>query len=140
MKKRIRWLAPSRKTYNNYLMGYSFYGCFQIVFVFFNFRFKGILFNSNVINTYDFCTGFLCFTDCQKMVGSIQFATMARFFGHLYRRHSIYIRTVSSYSLFSALLNWFNYRKVASRSTSRLVAHPSIFRMFMKEKFDAYVL
>ena len=32
------------------------------------------------------------------------------------------------------------YRKVSSRSTSRLVAHPSIFRMFMKGKFDAYVL
>ena len=32
------------------------------------------------------------------------------------------------------------YRKVASSSLSRLVAHPSIFRMFMKGKFDAYVL
>ena len=32
------------------------------------------------------------------------------------------------------------YHKVASRSTSWLVAHPSIFRMFMKGKFDAYVL
>jgi hypothetical protein len=32
------------------------------------------------------------------------------------------------------------YRKVASRSTSWLVAHPRIFRLFMKEKFDAYVL
>ena len=32
------------------------------------------------------------------------------------------------------------YRKVASRSTSRLVARPRIFRLFMKGKFDAYVL
>ena len=34
----------------------------------------------------------------------------------------------------------FAYLKVTSRSTSRLVAHPRIFRLFMKEKFDAYVL
>ena len=32
------------------------------------------------------------------------------------------------------------YPKVASRSMSWLVAHPRIFRMFMKRKFDAYVL
>ena len=32
------------------------------------------------------------------------------------------------------------YRKVASRSTSRLVARPRIFRLFMKGKFDPYVL
>ena len=32
------------------------------------------------------------------------------------------------------------YRKVASRSTSRLVAHPKVFRLFMKGKFDPYVL
>ena len=32
------------------------------------------------------------------------------------------------------------YSKVASRSTFWLVAHPSIFRMFMKGKFDAYLL
>ena len=32
------------------------------------------------------------------------------------------------------------YRKVASRSTSWLVAHPRIFRLFMKGKFDSYVL
>ena len=31
------------------------------------------------------------------------------------------------------------YRKVASSRLSRLVAHPSIFRLFMKGKFDAYV-
>ena len=31
------------------------------------------------------------------------------------------------------------YRKVASRSTSQLVAHPRIFRLFIKGKFDAYV-
>ena len=31
------------------------------------------------------------------------------------------------------------YRKVASRSTSRLVAHPRIFRQFTEGKFDAYV-
>ena len=34
----------------------------------------------------------------------------------------------------------FVYRNVASRSMSRLVAHTRIFRMFMKVKFDAYVL
>ena len=32
------------------------------------------------------------------------------------------------------------YRKVASSRLSRLVAHQSIFRMFMKGKFDAHVL
>ena len=32
------------------------------------------------------------------------------------------------------------YRKVASSSLSRLVAHFWIFRLFMKGKFDAYVL
>ena len=32
------------------------------------------------------------------------------------------------------------YRKVASRSTPRLVARPRIFRPFMKGKFDPYVL
>ena len=33
-----------------------------------------------------------------------------------------------------------NYRKVASSSLSRLVAHFWVFRLFMKGKFDAYVL
>ena len=39
-------------------------------------------------------------------------------------------------------LNWLDstYRKVASRSTSRLVARPGIFRLFIKGKFDPYVL
>ena len=32
------------------------------------------------------------------------------------------------------------YRKVESRSTSWLVAHSRIFRLFMKGKFDAYLL
>ena len=32
------------------------------------------------------------------------------------------------------------YRKVASSRLSRLVAHPVIFRLFMKGNFDAYVL
>ena len=32
------------------------------------------------------------------------------------------------------------YRKVASSSTSRLVARPKVFRLFMKGKFDPYVL
>ena len=32
------------------------------------------------------------------------------------------------------------YRKVASSRLSRLVEHLSIFRLFMKGKFDAYVL
>jgi hypothetical protein len=32
------------------------------------------------------------------------------------------------------------YPKITSSRLSRLVAHPSIFRLFMKEKFDAYVL
>ena len=32
------------------------------------------------------------------------------------------------------------YRKVASRSTSRLVARPRIFWLLMKGKFDPYVL
>ena len=34
----------------------------------------------------------------------------------------------------------FTHRKVASSRLSRLVAHLSIFRKFMKGKFDAYVL
>ena len=34
----------------------------------------------------------------------------------------------------------FGYRKFASKSMSLLVAHQSIFRMFMKGKFYAYVL
>ena len=33
-----------------------------------------------------------------------------------------------------------NYRKVASSRLSWLVAHPCIFRLFLKVKFDAYVL
>ena len=32
------------------------------------------------------------------------------------------------------------YRKVASSGLSRLVAHLRIFRLFIKGKFDAYVL
>ena len=40
----------------------------------------------------------------------------------------------------SLISNYLCYCKVGSRSTSQLVAHPSIFRMFMKGKFDAYVL
>ena len=36
--------------------------------------------------------------------------------------------------------HYTTYRKVASSSMSCLVAHPSIFRMFMKGKFDACVL
>ena len=32
------------------------------------------------------------------------------------------------------------YRKVASSRLSQLVAHPRIFRLFMKGNFDAYVL
>ena len=33
-----------------------------------------------------------------------------------------------------------NYRKVVSSRLSRLVAHSRIFRLFMKGKFDTYVL
>ena len=47
----------------------------------------------------------------------------------------------------SLVAHWFGswnnlnkYCKVASSRLSQLVAHPIIFRMFMKEKFDAYVL
>ena len=32
------------------------------------------------------------------------------------------------------------YRKVARTRLSRLVAHPSIFTLFIKGKFDGYVL
>ena len=35
---------------------------------------------------------------------------------------------------------WKSWHKVANRSTSWLVAHPRIFRLFMKWKFDAYVV
>ena len=34
----------------------------------------------------------------------------------------------------------FKYYKVENSSMSWLVVHPKIFRQFMKEKFDAYVL
>ena len=37
-------------------------------------------------------------------------------------------------------VNQINYRKVASSSLSRLVAHFQIFRRLMKGKFNAYVL
>ena len=33
----------------------------------------------------------------------------------------------------------YKYHRIASRRTPLLVAHPSIFRIFMKRKFDAYV-
>ena len=35
---------------------------------------------------------------------------------------------------------YYAYHKVESSRLSQLVAHPSTFRMFMKGKFDAYVL
>jgi hypothetical protein len=38
-----------------------------------------------------------------------------------------------------AVLN-YNYRKVASIDTFCIKAHPGIFRLLMKEKFDADVL
>ena len=34
----------------------------------------------------------------------------------------------------------FTYSKVTSSRLSWLIAHPSIFKMFMQGKFDAYVL
>ena len=37
-------------------------------------------------------------------------------------------------------MTFLEYRKFASRSMSRLVARPGIFRLFMKGKFDPYVL
>jgi hypothetical protein len=37
-------------------------------------------------------------------------------------------------------LSLFTYRKVASSRLSWLVAHLRIFRLFMKGKFDGYVL
>ena len=43
-------------------------------------------------------------------------------------------------ALTSSISFFFIYRKVASRSTSRLVARPGIFWLFMKGKFDPYVL
>ena len=39
-----------------------------------------------------------------------------------------------------SLKNWNRYHKVASSSLSRLVAHLRIFRLFIKGKFDTYVL
>ena len=38
-----------------------------------------------------------------------------------------------------AIACWTIYRKVASSSLSRLVAHFWIFRLFMKEKFNTYI-
>ena len=38
------------------------------------------------------------------------------------------------------VLKLYMYRKVMSSRLSRLVAHSRIFRLFMTEKFDAYVL
>ena len=37
-------------------------------------------------------------------------------------------------------LKMIDYRKVVNSRLSRLVAHPSIFKLFMKGKFDAYDL
>ena len=34
----------------------------------------------------------------------------------------------------------FTYRKVANSSTSHLVSPPRVYRLFMKRKFNAYLL
>ena len=49
------------------------------------------------------------------------------------------LRIQNSLNLFLRLLSKDEliHRKVTSSRLSRLVAHPSIFRMFMKGKFDA---
>ena len=64
--------------------------------------------------------------------------------------HSIYIGTVrhnkllfsfGTFKIDSSLASLArNYRNVASSSLSRLVADSRIFRLFIKGKFDAYVL
>ena len=51
--------------------------------------------------------------------------------------HTAHISVTSAVELEGAELT---YRKVASSRLSRLVAHLRIFRLFMKGKFDAYVL
>ena len=61
----------------------------------------------------------------------------------------MYCKRLLHKTYFSVLISWFfifcllcfsTYRKVASSRLSRLVAHLRIFRLFMKGKFDAYVL
>ena len=49
-------------------------------------------------------------------------------------------RYVTALTLLAFIVDLLAYRKVASSSLSRLVAHFWIFRLFMKGKFDAYVL
>ena len=55
-----------------------------------------------------------------------------------------FIRAITRFLREDQYLKWkeghLYYRKVASSRLSWLVAYPSIFRLFMKGKFDAYVL
>ena len=44
------------------------------------------------------------------------------------------------FKIFVYICRYFPYRKVASSRLSWLVAHLHIFKLFMKGKFDAYVL
>ena len=52
----------------------------------------------------------------------------------------IYVRIISTGHQMTNLVSSFEYRKVASSRLSRLVAHLRLFRLFMKGKFDGYVL
>ena len=67
-----------------------------------------------------------------------------KWFGHFYFVHPIFVFWFVVHILVTFNLSFAStetkYRKVASRSTSRLVARPKVSRLFMKGKFDSYVL
>ena len=52
----------------------------------------------------------------------------------------LYIRMLGYFITFIELCLFYRLRKVASSRLTQLVAHQSIFRVFIKGKFDAYVL
>ena len=55
--------------------------------------------------------------------------------------HLKFFDFIANLSIYWLLENWNDwYRKVVSSWLSWLVAHPSIFKLFMKGKFDAYLL
>ena len=47
-----------------------------------------------------------------------------------------FVLTFLSFTYYETISCSTTYRNVASRSTSPLLAHPTIFRMIMKGKFD----
>ena len=84
----------------------------------------------------------ICLQDCAA--NSAQSPKLSCIFWAIYQKYpkplsSLMILCKSSSLMCSKHIN-LAYRKVASRSTSRLVAHLRVFRLLMKGRFDAYVL